>query len=617
MSEKSDLFIPEQLRNNVSIFSIRELHDVHTQHDHDENKKENDESNPPENAMNNTDVTDFRSGHSYHRWESITANTANNSIYHLVFNIEHCIFKTASDSKLLFSIWDNTINQMVTEQYSLHLTDNNFPIAGSPEDCKVLFKNLPYDLLQHDLWICGSIYRIGQMIAPDIVSTKSTSRKKKKKQMDISVTRPFGAVVIPLKSQITPLMKALGEEILFEPNAAPLWCPDEEVLFPTMIMDLITGKTSAYYTPPLSLGIAHGMTLFQGDISALKEVYPHFDKLTVIERLKIDLSLSEERHVLYLDLKSVSVTQRGKYAACNVGCKISLRHNETGKPLPGCVLMGKSRHCGFVHLVDAAPTPIYYHLNDPVMNQQYQVLIPRDLLELEKCHLYLSFFHFSSSKKPEERGFAFLKLFEDEMGNITRNGEYQLDLWKHEKSKDSRPCWYLQDNATRKEGRRANTQIGIEFCSTKIYSNPDVHYLMTYSTRKLTGNVVVDKTKMVNVVKAHNKIVNVVRAVQRQQFITLLQVMDDLLDAIFTIFLNDSNEQLISQLYALLVFILSEGQRNTNKQFRHRIAGWIERRFCVEKVWRILVKQQSALLEWIASDEAKDMASHANFTEKV
>ena len=129
------------------------------------------------------------------------------------------------------------------------------------------------------------------------------------------------------------------------------------------------------------------MTLFESDGSRLETELK--DRCTVIERMDIPLDIiyRTRRHILYLELKDIHVIQRGKYAACNVGCKISLRHNETGKALPGCVLMG---HELYAMPKETVESPIYYHNNDPVINQMYQVLVPSDLLELEKCHVYLS-----------------------------------------------------------------------------------------------------------------------------------------------------------------------------------------------------------------------------------
>ena len=54
-------------------------------------------------------------------------------LFNFVFDIKHCIFKAGNDTKMLFSIFDDTDKRMVTEEYCLHLSANNFPTVGSPE----------------------------------------------------------------------------------------------------------------------------------------------------------------------------------------------------------------------------------------------------------------------------------------------------------------------------------------------------------------------------------------------------------------------------------------------------------------------------------------------------
>eukprot|EP01084_Bolivina_argentea_P255951 430712_1 len=134
------LLVPEPLNNKeLDAFTMRDLYNVHLQHepalDIDE-KKDVDED---------TNINDF---------------------YQLVFDIKHCMFKAGNDTKLLFSIFDDTTKRIISEEYCLYLSENNFPKLGSSDDCKVLFKNLSSDILQHNIYIICHIYRIGQMKAP-------------------------------------------------------------------------------------------------------------------------------------------------------------------------------------------------------------------------------------------------------------------------------------------------------------------------------------------------------------------------------------------------------------------------------------------------------------------
>merc|ERR1712154_654810 len=124
--------------------------------------------------------------------------------YHLVFDIKHCIFKAGNDTKLLLSFYDDRDKRVVSEEYCLHLLSNNFPKVGSPEDCKVLFKNIPSSILSNDIYIICRIYRIDPMEAPDVMNHKK--EEKKKKQKSIEIVRPYAATVIRLKDHIKDLL---------------------------------------------------------------------------------------------------------------------------------------------------------------------------------------------------------------------------------------------------------------------------------------------------------------------------------------------------------------------------------------------------------------------------
>lgn len=354
--------------------------------------------------------------------------------YQLVFDIKHCIFKAGNDTKLLFSIFDDTDKKIITEEYCLHLSENNFPKVGSPEDCKVLFSNLSAELLTHDIYILCRIYRLGPMDAPDVMHHKTNTSKKgkNKAQETVDILRPYGSTVIRLKEQIPKLLGALGEEINFEPGTAPILCPNEESQFIPLTFDLIQDRKGTSYTAPLSIGIAHGLQLYRGDITVVQQNYAHFDKLTIVDTLSIDPSFHSDRHILYVTVHDIHVNQRKKSTACNVCVKIQLRENDPPyKPVSGSMLLGK----GKMAVPESETTsPVYYHNNDPIINQTYHILVPSNVKKLINCHLYFSLWHIpASNKKPDERGFAYLKLFQDKIQQLTANNEYELPLYRHDK----------------------------------------------------------------------------------------------------------------------------------------------------------------------------------------
>eukprot|EP01084_Bolivina_argentea_P240934 404601_1 len=212
---KSKVSYPDEIADNrLENISIRELYNIH-----------------------------LKSIPSQQHNDEKSINSQSNTLYQLVLDIKHCIFKAGNDTKLLFSIYDHTEKRFVTEEYCLHLSPNNFPKIGSPEDCKVLFKNLSHETLKNDIYIVCRIYRIGEFQTPDVVKmNKRNSRKSKKKKKNKNkpiFIRPYGSSVIRLKQHVNELLKNIGKEINCEPSSAPIVMAKNEVNFTEIIFDLI------------------------------------------------------------------------------------------------------------------------------------------------------------------------------------------------------------------------------------------------------------------------------------------------------------------------------------------------------------------------------------------
>eukprot|EP01084_Bolivina_argentea_P185373 319661_1 len=206
--------------------------------------------------------------------------------YHLVFDIKHLFFRVGDDAVFILSIYDNTIKQYITEQYCLHLTINNFPKIGCPEDQKVLFKNLSHHSLNNDLYIICYIYRIGAMQTPDLKYQYSTKNKpKKNKNKFKQMLRPFGATVFKLVNYIASLKTPTQEifhhskQISVEPSEAPIYCQSKnnqqlnEKDFINIPFDIINDNTNSYQIAPLSIGIAHSYTLYNGSLETVEKHY--------------------------------------------------------------------------------------------------------------------------------------------------------------------------------------------------------------------------------------------------------------------------------------------------------------------------------------------------------
>lgn len=590
---KQGLYYPDELKNGeIDSFSMRDLYNIHLgkkMNNNNEVKQQQHETTMTTTSFFNASTTmttirvmDDISGDEKQSSDG-NNNNDDNDYYQLVFDIKHCIFKAGNDTKLLFSIFDDTDKKIITEEYCLHLSENNFPKVGSPEDCKVLFKNLSSELLSHDIYITCRIYRIGPMEAPDVMNHNTKNNKKKNQKINSNeegIVRPYAATVIRLKDHISKLLSNLGEEIKFEPGTAPICCPKEESTFVKLTFDLISENKNTHYIAPLSIGIAHGLILYRGDINCVEKNYQFYDKLTEIETLSIDPSFHNEKHILYVTIHDIHVNQRNKRAACNVCIKMQLRDNESPyKPILGSMMLGKGKM--------AIPTtetisPVYYHNNDPIINQTYQILIPSNITKLSNCHLYFTLWHIpATNKKPDERGFAYIKLYHNKLKQLTGNNEYELPLYRHDKKSVNN---YLDCDTLKSENK--SIRIFFKLSSTKIYSNIDIHIFLTWKQHDI------------------NKVISAIKRCARQPFVNLLTILDELMKNIFMIFLESDNQLLIEQTFATLIGILGEANKGTTIKYKPRIESWIELHFKYSKIWRILSIQQLRLLQWIASSDA-------------
>eukprot|EP01083_Nonionella_stella_P281378 957377_1 len=165
LKQQEKLFYPEELNNNeLDSFSMRDLYNIHLgMNKNNENRNKHETTTTSTSFFNSSStMTTIRTIEIDEKKEKDSINGMEKcDFYQLVFDIKHCIFKAGNDTKLLFSIFDDTDKRIISEEFCLHLSENNFPKVGSPEDCKVLFKNLSSDILEHDKYIIGRIYRIG------------------------------------------------------------------------------------------------------------------------------------------------------------------------------------------------------------------------------------------------------------------------------------------------------------------------------------------------------------------------------------------------------------------------------------------------------------------------
>lgn len=220
--------------------------------------------------------------------------------------------------------------------------------------------------------------------------------------------------------------------------------------------------------------------------------------------------------MLYVTIAETHVDQRRKRAQCNVMCKLQLRDNMTCKPLPGRMMMGRGE---MAVPMEARETPVFYHNNDPIINQTYCVLIPEDIRKLEACHLYFTMWHQPKDKSADERGFAFLKLYHENLKQLTNNKTYELPIYR-ELSRNQK-INYL-DNPTQLKQENKVIRIHFNMQSTKILPDNDIHLFLTWRHQPV------------------ERVAQAVRRVAKKPFNQLLVILDDLMKTIFEI-MTESN----------------------------------------------------------------------------
>eukprot|EP01084_Bolivina_argentea_P185374 319663_1 len=429
-------------------------------------------------------------------------STSSNN-YHLVFDIKHCIFKAGDETVLIFSIYDNTIKQYITEQYCLRLSIHNFPLIGSPDDQKVLFKNLSHHALNNDLYIICYIYRIGAIQTPDVLKPKKN--KKKFKQM----LRPFGATVFKLVNYIAPLYISLktttqeffhhSKQISVEPSEAPIYCQSKnnqqlnEKDFINIPFDIINDNTNSYQIAPLSIGIAHSYTLYNGSLETVEKHYEHYNKLTIIEPI-IDGKWISRQQILLITLLEASVNQKKNRSACNVQIRMNFRDNNSYENM-SYINFGAGQTTVAQDEIESA---VFIYDNNPKFQQTFSVILPDDKQQFETYHLYFGVWNVKEkkNKKDDGKGFAILQMSDVICSNYK---EYELPLYKNNKKIINK---YLESDVNSNlkfEENGANVKVAVRVGNLSKFFNLLVYGFMRVMAQNYNFNIPNDLLDLIKI----------------------------------------------------------------------------------------------------------------------
>ena len=239
-----------------------------------------------------------------------------NDLYQLLFEAPALLFKASAWSTLLFSLFNNDTKQFMSEEYQCTISQNNFPRNGSPDDTKVLFKNITKKEFLSDIYIVCKIYvktnNLEYIPQNEIYSKKNIKSKKQISNKwpaipDNELHIPFGCSVISL----APIKKALENDKIKsdkchsyqeEHGSAPIWIYEHttekqvasmkkdsknecDILinsFHNMHLDVINRniKKSNIVKAPLSVGIVHSLCIFYGNIDEVEQIILNHGEIT-------------------------------------------------------------------------------------------------------------------------------------------------------------------------------------------------------------------------------------------------------------------------------------------------------------------------------------------------
>lgn len=347
-------------------------------------------------------------------------------LHQLIFDIKICIFKAGDETLTLISIYDDTIKQRITEEFSMHCSAFNFPKVGFTDELKVLFTNLPEDILHHKLYIIAKMYRLGNMEAPNIF--QPNVKKKHKKKQSLQFLRPYAISIINLCNSIPDLLKNHGKEFNYEPSLAPILQPNIEDDF-SKLKDYIINKDFSHSSmAPLSIGIAYSLILYECNIENVKTNYKYYDQLTTINKIYCN----NDNKLFYVTINKIKIDSQRNKLANNIYMQFQLRDNKTLKYVKEskiCLGNGKMSWKN----TPIGETPVFYHINNVIINETYLIYYNINFEELKDCHLYFSCYHVKNNNKLNSLGFTFIKLGDDYVNELITSKIYKLKLYKDDR----------------------------------------------------------------------------------------------------------------------------------------------------------------------------------------
>jgi len=381
----------------------------------------------------------------------------------LYLNVKMCIFSVGEATDLFFSLYSGVEARFVTEEYALALSDQGLPInLALLHKMRTVFANLSASDFEKDLWLVCRIFRKGKLVF-DGSKVKPGQRLHR---------RPFGCAACSMTE--SSLDSMIGRE--WEPPNAAMTiytCADESKF--SRIHELIIARDHRSLEPaPRAKGIALGLVLYAGELDAVRkaqvETMADESLCPVSAKLRFPprISPADFRNDLYVHLLAGSFSQDGKKSAKNVECALRVVLDD-GSTVENCISHG---------VADPSPqseyhSTVYYHLNTPFYMETVRLNVPPAIME--RAHLFISFWHVSTSKKISCFSFSYLPLT-TEAGAVILDQEYKLPAFKaFPKIESSGPGMVVAPFYLEGENAKPKLEPRKEFLTVRTQSLSTVH----------------------------------------------------------------------------------------------------------------------------------------------
>lgn len=485
----------------------------------------------------------------------------------LFVDIKMCIFAVGEATDLYFSLYSNTRKCFITEDHVLALTD-----AGMPINLKLLgkmytlFKDLDAKDMDSDLYLVCRIYRQGRL----------KFDPSKKKAPSHFYRRPFGCAAFNVSS--CGLDVSLGKEYQPPNSALTIYTSPSESSF-AKLHERIIAKDSSLEAAPRAKGIALGLTLYANDYERLVKMDEKFNPADTPITNKIDfpeiMNPGDVRNDFYAFLVGGVFSQDNKKSAKNIEVTVRVCRSN-GDTIENCIVRGSGE----------PPTTeyrssVYYHCNNP--SYEETMLLKIDPAVFSDCHLFMIFWHVSTSaKKSNPFAFAYLPLT-TEAGAVIGDEEYKIPTFKPFNKMETisgaqeSKAFYLQGNnaAPKLVPRKETFVVRTKLSSNKITQNSTLHSLFNY--RRLSTEAIRSALKeFLNIRSGHG-------------VLELSRFVRETFDVLFGMLTSAAHAPLHHELFTALLHILNLLTDKKLSQYRPLVDVYIQKVFQQATSHQILI----------------------------